>query len=185
MSSVICLARLIQHGLNTVRELAALSQYIVTLELKANEVLQLDKEVHHGLYFIEHGELRIEHNADYTRTLSYQNTFPHNHHPKPQALNPLSNTSIGHLNARAGTMGRQAALLKQSVRGQTGLSEQSFRLARIGQGWVVGMIEECSGMRRAGFYVTGKFTSMCLGSAQGNVHFHYLTRTIGVALPVF
>ena len=131
---------------------------MATLELKTGEVLPWENLAHHGLYFIENGQLRIEHSADYTATPANQNTFP-----SPRQV-PISSSpsdyrthgSIGHLNARSGTLGRQAAIWKRAVKGPTELTEQSFRLARIGPGWVVGMIEECSGMRRSGVYVCGK-----------------------------
>ncbi|CAB9515417.1 solute carrier family 26 [Seminavis robusta] len=141
-----------QHGLDTAHELKALSQYMKPMDLKANEVLHWENEIHHGLFFIEYGQLRIEHGADYTISPSHQKTFPRIHEASP-VVNPLSNNSLGHLSARSGPWGLQSALLKNSMRGQSEMTEQNFRLARIGPGWVVGMIEECSGMRRAGVYV--------------------------------
>lgn len=141
-----------QHGLDTSHELSGLSDYMSTVELKAGEVLPWENQTHHGLFFIEYGQLRIEHSSDYASSAAHQKTFP-----SPRSLSSPSRynnqDSIGHLNARSGTLGRQAALWKQKAKGPTELTEQSFRLARIGPGWVVGMIEECSGMRRAGVYV--------------------------------
>lgn len=66
--------------------------------------------------------------------------------------------SIGHLNARSGTLGRQAALWKASQKGDMHLrperAEQTFRLARIGQGWILGSIEMAThGMKRPGTHL--------------------------------
>lgn len=130
-----------------------------------NEVLPWENETHHGLFFIEFGMLRIEHSADYTTNKTFPSRFPNHHRQRASvasaAVNPLSNTSIGHLNARSGTMGRQSNMWK-NAKGRIEPMEQNFRLARIGPGWVVGMIEKCSGMRRAGVYVAGTCIVSCV-----------------------
>jgi hypothetical protein len=145
----------VQHGLDTVHELIDLQQYMTAIELKADQMLPWENEKHHGLFFIEYGHLRIEHSADYTNT---NRTFPSSASSPaaaPTRMNQYSNVSIGHLNARSGTMGRQTAMWKVAKQGQAEQTEQNFRLARVGQGWVVGMIENCSGMRRTGIYISG------------------------------
>lgn len=157
-----------QHGLDTLNELSELSRYLSPIELNTGEVLPWVNQTHHGLYFIEYGQLRIEHSADYTTTAANQNTFP-----SPRQVNALASSlnqdSIGHLNARSGTLGREAALFKRKAKGPTEMTEQSFRLARIGPGWVVGMIEECSGMRRSGVYVCGRFAEWVSYSIGDNI----------------
>jgi hypothetical protein len=126
------------------------------MDLNSNESLHLDDEIHHGLFFIELGHLRIEHSSHYTTHASQQPTFSRSQDPTSPIGNRLSDASIGHLNARTGTFGRQAALIKSTMGGHNVLTQQSFRLARIGPGWVVGMREECSGMRRVGVYFAGE-----------------------------
>jgi hypothetical protein len=138
------------------QELKDLSQYMTPVDLTANDLLRFDDESHHGLFFIEYGQLRIEHSSNHTTNASQQLTFARSQYPTSPIGNPLSNVSIGHLNARSGTLGRQAALIKKTMGEHNEFTEQSFRLARIGPGWVVGMIEECTGMRRAGVYVAGE-----------------------------
>ena len=128
------------------------------MELDANQILPWGETSHHGLYFIEYGQLRLEHSSDYTTN----KTFPSRHVPakfgalSSVGLNPLSNTSISHLNARSTVIDHQVVPEKKTNEPHDLLTEQHFRLARIGPGWVVGMIEECSGMRRAGVYISGK-----------------------------
>lgn len=132
---------------------------MVPIELDANQILPWGETSHHGLYFIEYGQLRLEHNSDYTMN----KTFPSRQSPakcaalSPGGLNPLPNASISHLNARSSTISRLGASQQKANEPEDILTEQQFRLARIGPGWVIGMIEECSGMRRAGVYVSGKF----------------------------
>lgn len=141
-----------QHGLNTRRELSELWKYTTVTDLKANQLLPRENQSHHGLFFIEFGQLRIVHNSDYATTTTIQPTFPS---PR-QASMPSSyhhQNSIGQLNARSETLGRQTAMQKRQGKGPLEMKEQSFRLARVGPGWVVGTIEECSGLRQVGAHV--------------------------------
>lgn len=57
--------------------------------------------------------------------------------------------SIGHLKARSGTIARQVALMKD----QKQLEMQTFRLARIGPGWVIGSHEALGGAQSPGVTV--------------------------------
>jgi len=154
-----------QHGLDTLHDLSELSRYVTSIDLNANEVLPWEDETHHGLFFIEYGQLRIEHNNSdpYTTTTLNNRTFPatRGNHPAAAASAAAASASavltIGHLNARsAGALLKAAphVTTTTSIRGLGDLTEQNFRLARVGPGWVVGMIEECSGLRRSGVYVS-------------------------------
>lgn len=142
-----------QHGLNTLHELSELWKYTTILDLEANQLLPWENQTHHGLFFIEFGQLRIVHSSDYATTQAIQPTFPS---PRQASVVPPSyhnQNSIGQWNARSETLGRQTALQKQNGKGPLETNEQSFRLARVGPGWVVGTIEECSGLRQVGAHV--------------------------------
>ena len=58
--------------------------------------------------------------------------------------------TLGNLHARSGTVGRQRAAMRANAREPM---TQTFRLARIGPGWVCGAIEGASGLRHAGVHV--------------------------------
>ena len=60
-----------------------------------------------------------------------------------QVDNPFTQVSLGHLTARSSSVGRQDNIIKERRSRQH--DEQAFRLARIGQGWVIGSIETSSG----------------------------------------
>mmetsp|Transcript_823 Transcript_823/g.994 ORF Transcript_823/g.994 Transcript_823/m.994 type:complete len:224 (+) Transcript_823:1384-2055(+) len=92
-----------------------------------------------GLYFIEHGIMRVERDSTLTTTRASRSL--------KKKKNPLSliyatpridsSTSLSDLRTRTPTIGLESRLLKQakSVRGQ-----QNVRLARIGPGFVVGSL---------------------------------------------
>lgn len=90
-----------------------------------------------GLFFVEKGELRIERSTDFTRNTLTRSGFS-------ATFTPVD--SIGHLRARQGTIARQIAQLKDSRDPGT----QTFRLARIGPGWVIGDHEALSGLAPCG-----------------------------------
>lgn len=138
-----------QHSLHTVDQLAELAPYIVPLELKPGEVLVRKN----GLYFVETGLMRVQSSAS-TGFTSTANTVSTAHGVVPRMES--STASIGHLDARSTTLGRETALwkAKQDNRLHPEHSEQTFRLARIGQGWILGSIEMAThGMKRPGAHV--------------------------------
>ena len=130
------------------------------VELKPGESLFQEEggslyEEDRGFFFIEDGLMTIERDPALMsrNTTSMRTSFlPNNGGPHMPRSD--STASIGHLHARAPTLGREDARLKQLRRGERGL--QNFRLARIGQGWVVGTIEGCSGMKNSGKHIAGK-----------------------------
>jgi hypothetical protein len=67
----------------------------------------------------------------------------------------MNNGSLNQLKARSGTIGRATALLKAG--GGLDTSNQRFRLARIGPGWVLGSNEAVSGLQHPGSLVAGMF----------------------------
>lgn len=124
-----------QHGLNTLNELANLQGLTEAVELDEGEVLVRHPDDDHGLYFVETGLMRVVRGVDYS---SMNLTSDH-----LQVENPYAQVSLGHLNARSSSVGRQDSILKEHRSHHH--DEQAFRLARIGQGWVIGSIETSSG----------------------------------------
>ncbi|CAB9505434.1 solute carrier family 26 [Seminavis robusta] len=130
-----------QHGQEFSKALLELEQFAVALELQPGEPLFASdggriEDSERGLVFVESGQLRIEKDANETLTRGHSIT--------------TRNRSFGtfnNLHARSGTLGRQRAALKASTREPM---TRTFRLARIGPGWVVGNVERASGLKHGG-----------------------------------
>ena len=127
-----------QHETNTVTELAAFAEHTRAINLEPGDVL-IREGVTAGLYFVETGLMRVQRSSVTTVSMNHLSLAD------PDA-------SIGHLNARSGTIGRQMAIWKAEREGQEH-NEQTFRLARIGQGWIIGGIEVANGMKKPGIHV--------------------------------
>lgn len=149
-----------QHGLTTVTDLAGLAPWIQIVELDKGEVLVRHKNP--GLYFVETGLLRVQWAlANTTRysTVPRRSGEANASMFSPSPLEEEENSqSIGHLNARSATIGRQIAFWKEQHQhhhshGSSANEQQSFRLARIGQGWIIGSIETSNGMKKPGVHV--------------------------------
>jgi hypothetical protein len=65
----------------------------------------------------------------------------------------MNSGSLSQLKARTGSIGREMARLKAG--GGNGTTNQSFRLARVGPGWVLGSIEAVSGVQHPGSLIAG------------------------------
>jgi CRP-like cAMP-binding protein len=65
----------------------------------------------------------------------------------------MNNGSLSQLKARTGSIGKEMARLKAG--GGNDTTNQSFRLARVGPGWVLGSIEAVSGMQHPGSLIAG------------------------------
>lgn len=143
-----------QHGLHTVDELATLASYTTPIELGPGDILLR----RNGLYFVEIGLMRVQSSASTVGGYaSTTNTVSNSHFAKAPGYD-FALPSIGHLNARSSNLGERAAEWKASQRGdqhnRPEHSEQTFRLARIGQGWILGSIEMAThGMKRPGTHV--------------------------------
>jgi hypothetical protein len=74
----------------------------------------------------------------------------------------VNNGSLGQLKARSGSIGREMARLKAG--GGNDTTNQSFRLARVGPGWVLGSIEAVSGMQHPGSLIAGMTFLFCSSS---------------------
>ena len=97
--------------------------------------------VDHGLFFVETGLIRVQR----TKVNTESGT-------KTPAFIYQDGGSIGHLNARSQSIGRETTVWKKTKQ-QTQHTEQCFRLARIGQGWIIGGIEATNGMQKPGIHV--------------------------------
>lgn len=157
------------HGLNTTEELADLKDWITPLELEPGEVLTREPGMG-GIYFVETGLMRVRH-AYHTSTLNSYTTSATLMGPTPMSATssttPLvagndPTLSLGHMNARSRALGRQVVMWKQ----EHAHDEQTFRLARIGQGWIIGGIEAFNGMRQPGIHV-----------AMSHCRLHYLPQS--------
>eukprot|EP00551_Chaetoceros_affinis_P009095 CAMPEP_0203679028 /NCGR_PEP_ID=MMETSP0090-20130426/34041_1 /ASSEMBLY_ACC=CAM_ASM_001088 /TAXON_ID=426623 /ORGANISM="Chaetoceros affinis, Strain CCMP159" /LENGTH=703 /DNA_ID=CAMNT_0050546511 /DNA_START=230 /DNA_END=2341 /DNA_ORIENTATION=- len=124
-----------QHHMSVASKLIELAPYTELVNLQQGESLD---EQGSGLFFIEHGILRVERNAGNTTKAMRQRDNLLYATPRISE----SNSSIGHLRVRTATIGKESALLKHA-RTVNEFSEQShtIRLARIGPGFVVGSLE--------------------------------------------
>ena len=134
-----------QHGQEFAKDLHGLEPYTNVVELQAGDRLFASdggpvEDRERGLFFIESGTLKIERDASETLTRG-RSTLTRSRG---------SSGTLGNLHARSGTLGRQRAALKATSRDNM---TQTFRLARIGPGWVCGAIEGASGLRNAGVHV--------------------------------
>lgn len=94
-------------------------EYVVSpIELKEGGILIRDDD-NGGIYFVETGLMRVTPAVGFSSTLNSR-----------QVVVDPSLLSIGHMDAR----------LRRSLVDK----EQTFRLARVGQGWVIGGIEATS-----------------------------------------
>lgn len=99
-----------QHGTSMAKSLEELELYTTPIELEAGELLN-DENNHgdcrqRGLYFIEHGLLKCEHDSSASLTRGRARTL------FATAQLKGNTNSIGKLRARTATVGRGSALLK-------------------------------------------------------------------------
>lgn len=140
----------LQHDLHMAAELQDLAPYTSIIELATGDVLHRDDDADHGLYFIETGLMRVRHALGHSSFSHMSSGVGTNGGSVSGTPGADPTVSIGHMNARGATIGRQVAWWKDKVRKEP---EQTFRLARIGQGWIIGGIEAANGMRNPGVHV--------------------------------
>lgn len=138
-----------QHSLRLARHLTPLERHTTPIEINAGDKLNDHGHEHNlprGLYFVEAGLLRCEHDssASLTRGRSRSNMFA-----APHMTN--SANSIGRVQARTATVGRCANLLKKNP-GVLLDQNHVFRLGRLGPGWVIGNISQFMGQDIVGNY---------------------------------
>jgi len=136
------------HGLDAAFELMNLKQHVTTVTINAGQSLFEDSatdidgvvdEEERGIFFIEHGILKIQKDTNSSLT--------RNSHGALRSLSSLKARSP----SRAGSYKK----LKQRKRNIT-LAQRdthTFRLARIGPGWIVGSIEAFTGMKNPGVHI--------------------------------
>lgn len=141
-----------QHSLTMSKHLTLLEKHTTPIEINAGDKLNdagPENNLPRGLYFIEAGLIRCEHDssATLTRGRSRSNMFAAPHLQS-------STDSIGQICARSATVGRCANMLKQNP-GAMMAQNHVFRLARIGPGWVIGSISDFMGQD-----ILGTFTAL-------------------------
>ena len=133
-----------QHGLNVAQELKDFQAHTVPVELNQGEFLVRDP-IHSGVYFVETGLLRVRHPTSHSTASLTARQF----RPTLGTMN-IPTLSIGALDARGRTVGSQRAALSDMNAEQT---EQRFRLASIGTGWVIGSVEASGGLHSSAIHV--------------------------------
>jgi len=130
-----------QHNLDTAEKLIDFRQYTEAIELAPDDVLFRDSSDDDGLYFIETGHLKVRHASGHSTMRRSFSSETLQNTPTPSLFDPTS--SIGHLDARSDTLGRKMATWKKNLTRseQQRAEEHSFRLQRIGQGWIIGSID--------------------------------------------
>lgn len=126
-----------QHRENFSFELVALEEYTKLVELNPGDRLYEDgqsKNLERGLFFIECGVLKVEHDASGTATrgsMSSMRSFRGDY----QSL--MATDTLRRIHARC-------------LVNTTASDTQMFRVARIGVGWIAGTLEAVSGMQLQG-----------------------------------
>ena len=121
-----------QHSLNFAASLKDLGKYTRKIVLEPGKVLYEDVQCERGLFFIEHGIVKVERDADASLTRNTNgDTFS-------RTMTQQSWGSLNHL--KCTDVARAIADMKKN-----GYWEQkSFRVARVGPGWIIGTLEAIS-----------------------------------------
>jgi len=130
-----------QHNLSFATYLQGLAEYTTAMDLKAGEQLDLPR----GLYFVESGMIKAEADTSASLTRGRQKLFA-------TPVMGRSTDSIGQLTARSATVGRGQAALKNAP-GIMSQFSHTFRLARVGPGFVIGCISEFTGQEIPGTFI--------------------------------
>uniref|UniRef100_A0A7S3Q242 STAS domain-containing protein n=1 Tax=Chaetoceros debilis TaxID=122233 RepID=A0A7S3Q242_9STRA len=158
----------LQHNMDVANSLISLRSHASIVDLKAGDSLFRDntgviiEERGSGLFFIEHGMINVERDSSLTHTrgstrgsrgsLVSQRMKRNNHTgiyatPRMKA----NSDSLTGLQARTGTIGREAAILKKSA----GLmrEQRTVRLARLKPGFVIGALGDPSSLHSSGDHI--------------------------------
>lgn len=113
------------------------------IELKAGDELynndDSEKGIERGLFFIESGMLKVEHDTSATATRGSLRHSPSIY----KSTEGFNDDSLTRIHARS--LARHSSLLNAD--------SQTFRLARLGPGWVAGTLECVSGISPSGNHV--------------------------------
>lgn len=148
-----------QHGLSVTPLLESLSTLATLIELEPNEVLPRDPR-NPGIYFVETGILKLRHASgiNTTTTSAAGSSFS-----SMQWQRHDSTVSIGHMDARRNNGGPLSARRASSATETNATTaprrlqadhHPTFRLARIGQGWVIGNLDASSNESYQGLFVS-------------------------------
>jgi MFS superfamily sulfate permease-like transporter len=130
-----------QHNLSFANHLQGLEKYTTAMDLKAGDQLDLPR----GLYFVESGLIKSEYDTSASLTRGRQKLFA-------TPVIGRSTDSIGQVTARSATIGRGQAALKNAP-GMMSQFSHTFRLARVGPGFVIGCISEFTGQEIPGAFI--------------------------------
>jgi CRP-like cAMP-binding protein len=137
-----------QHVLDFAKDLKGLTKYTKRVRLEAGQILYEDVQVDRGIFFVEHGIVKIERDADETLTRKgSSDTFSRS------ATNSWG--SLNRLNARSSEVVQAIARMKYAV-GNGNWQQPSFRVARVGPGWILGANEALSQSAAPGVTIAGK-----------------------------
>jgi len=131
-----------QHSLSFATYLQDLDEYTTAMDLKVGEKLDLPR----GLYFVEYGLIKAEHDTSASLTRGRQRVYA-------TPMMTKNSDSIGQLSARSATIGRGLNALKALPGGTMSQFSHTFRLARVGPGWVIGCISEFTGQDIPGNFI--------------------------------
>jgi len=153
-----------QHGTDFAHSLAELDEYTTPIVLEPNESLYDSASLpERGLFFIEEGILvricvcqsvgqvllRYSHNSTLQKKIERDTSMAtHTRSLRKGVIN--DGGTVTGLKIRTGSIGREYARLKAA---DSASHKQSFRLARIGPGWVVGAVEAVSGLENTGLHL--------------------------------
>jgi CRP-like cAMP-binding protein len=127
-----------QHGLNTLSVLRDFRDDTVPVELDANDILE--REEGQGLYFVETGTLCIQPTSNLS---TLRMSSPMSVVGGAAAFDP--SLSLGAMHARPAP--HLALQTPYALESRYRDGEQCFRLARLGQGSIIGTVEATSGLR--------------------------------------
>eukprot|EP00934_Nitzschia_sp_Nitz4_P003214 Nitzschia sp. Nitz4//scaffold136_size62208//36921//40785//NITZ4_006373-RA/size62208-augustus-gene-0.1-mRNA-1//1//CDS//3329535633//3204//frame0 len=133
------------HAKEFADDLMELSKHVIPIRMERGDCLfesdgGIVDESERGLFFIESGLLRVERNSDLSLTMTRSRSSI-----GLSSYEPLK--TLKHQHARMGTIGRRVAMLKN------GIANNPIRIARIGPGWVIGTVENATGLRQSGTVV--------------------------------
>ena len=163
-------------------ELLELKDDVTAITVAAGEVLYRTN-TNRGLYFIEEGIMKIERDA--TMTLSRTNSADGSSWTTgvppspPSSSHPLNNNnSLNSMKARTPGIARELSRLKQLKKNQASMT--SFRVARMGPGWIVGSLDAVTTLSRGGATDRGSGLSFSSSSLDNLVavtkcRLHYLS----------
>jgi len=141
----------LKHGTKLTEKLEELRPYTKVVNLVAGESLfhhidgSVNEERERGLFFIEHGIIRVERDP-FSKTTRGRGSM-RSQNGETRTL--MGYGSLSNLNARTASLTSDMCQIKYSSQSY----KHNVRIARIGSGWVVGALEGLSQIIDTGFYI--------------------------------